>query len=148
MFCDKKSGSEGFAMIAVLGYVMGITMLSAAFMVTFRFSLDVQQKHLRTGEAFATAESGIHYGAALLAENESFTGIREVSIGDHQIVIHIEPGIDSNSWKIRSTAYLGGTQFTLHEVALDAVLHRTASGWQVTHYERVHQPIKKLEEET
>jgi len=124
-------------MLAVLAYVMAISLLSTAFISALNFSLDQQQhqRHLSAGET--AAESGVHYAAALLEASPEASGQQTLSLADYEIKVEIEEGVADNTWNIRSTAYLGGMAVNLHETAFEAVLVRTRAGWALQNLERI-----------
>jgi hypothetical protein len=131
----RNDNDAGFAMMAVLGYVMAISILCTSFVSAFHFSLDQQQNHRRMDTCEILVESGIHYGVALLAKDPTFVGSREISIGDHDVDIRIEALNQTNARKITSTAYLGGRKSPLHRAAMEATITNTSSGWSVTRLE-------------
>lgn len=125
----RRHETKGFAMLAVLGYVLVITILSTAFFSSVHRSVKVQHQHIQAKKSFVLAESGVHHAIIALEKDAAFGGASGVVFPDGNFTTLVTTGTEPNSWVIESTGGFG--EDDLHTTTLRATVSRSAGSWSV-----------------
>jgi hypothetical protein len=125
----RKRDDEGLALLAVMGYLAALMVLSGAFIALLHVTLAHARRAEMRQVCLNLGEAGIHKAVAeLAAGHDQYRGEQDTPLGEGAYSVSVEPGAVPRAYRIRSTGFVRGGQFVLGEARVEAEVSISPDG--------------------